>query len=64
MLTEVQDGWGSRAVGATEESGGEGGAELVDRVVRRSSGRLGSTGGLAKTLRRCHAVREVREGRR
>ena len=50
MLTEVQDGWGSRAVGATEESGGEGGAELVDRVVRRSSGRLGSTGGLAKTL--------------
>ena len=63
MLTKVQDGRGSRAVGATEASGGEGGAELVYRVVRRSFGRLGSMGGLAKTLRWCHAVREVREGR-
>ena len=50
MLTEVPDGRGSSAVGATEASGSEGGAELVYRVVRRSSGRLGSTGGLAKTL--------------
>ena len=38
-------------------------AAFVDGVVRRSSGRPGYMGGLAKTLRRCHTVREVQERR-
>ena len=33
------------------------------RLKGNASGLLGSTGGLAKILRWCHAVREVRGGR-
>ena len=62
-LTEAR----ARARKMCREAGVEGErrrtAVLGVRLKGRASGLLGSTGGLAKILRRCHAVREVRGGR-